>query len=114
MLYEVITEKIWNDKNTFGEVSWRPIDRRDNYVKRCVGLPGDSLKIIDNQLYVNGVAQKHHVGIQFNYGVNTQGMQINEQVFKDLNIRKEDRHYNGDMYLIVITSYSIHYTKLYD
>ncbi len=111
LVNEVGREKIWNDKNTFGEVSWRPIDRRDNYVKRCVGLPGDSLKIIDNQLYVNGVAQKHHVGIQFNYGVNTQGMQINEQVFKDLNIRKEDRHYNGDMYLMPLTDEKVNKLK---
>jgi len=30
------------------------IDRKDPYVKRCVGLPGDKIQVIDNNLYVNG------------------------------------------------------------
>lgn len=32
----------------------KPIDKKTNYVKRCVGLPGDSLKIIDSYVYING------------------------------------------------------------
>ena len=35
----------------------RPIDKKDNYVKRCVGIPGDRIKIVNGQLYVNG--KKH-------------------------------------------------------
>ncbi len=31
-----------------------PIDRKIVYAKRCVGLPGDTIQIIDNQLFVNG------------------------------------------------------------
>lgn len=31
-----------------------PIDKRENYIKRCIGIPGDSLKIIDRQVYING------------------------------------------------------------
>ena len=30
-----------------------PVDKTDNYIKRCVGIPGDSLKIINGILYVN-------------------------------------------------------------
>ncbi|HEA29974.1 MAG TPA: signal peptidase I [Leeuwenhoekiella sp.] len=32
----------------------KPIDKKSNYVKRCVGLPGDSLKIVDGKVYANG------------------------------------------------------------
>lgn len=35
-------------------VIYRPVDKRENYIKRCVGIPGDSLQIINSQLYVNG------------------------------------------------------------
>ena len=35
-------------------IIYRPVDKRENYIKRCVGVPGDSLEIIDAQLYVNG------------------------------------------------------------
>ncbi len=37
-------------------LEYRPIDKRDNYIKRCVALPGDSLYITDGILYVNGKA----------------------------------------------------------
>ncbi|SHJ40213.1 signal peptidase I [Pseudozobellia thermophila] len=32
----------------------KPIDKKSNYVKRCVGIPGDSLEIIDGYVYING------------------------------------------------------------
>ena len=32
----------------------KPIDKKSNYVKRCVGIPGDSLEVIDGYVYVNG------------------------------------------------------------
>lgn len=35
-------------------IIYRPVDKRENYIKRCVGIPGDTLEIIDAQLYVNG------------------------------------------------------------
>src|SRR5690606_12994302 len=33
---------------------YKPIDKKTNYVKRCVGLPGDSLSIKDGYVYING------------------------------------------------------------
>ncbi len=33
---------------------YRPVDKRENYIKRCVGIPGDWLEIKDAVLYVNG------------------------------------------------------------
>ena len=35
-------ERVWNDKQNFGEIIARPVDKRENYIKRCVGIPGDS------------------------------------------------------------------------
>ncbi|MGB7393489.1 MAG: signal peptidase I, partial [Pricia sp.] len=32
----------------------KPIDKKSNYVKRCVGIPGDSLEVIDGYVYING------------------------------------------------------------
>ena len=69
-------ERILLDKTTFGEVMYRPVDKRENYVKRCVGMPGDSLQIIDNQIYINGKAAKNPEKLQFNYFVETNGSPI--------------------------------------
>ncbi|MBI9073504.1 MAG: signal peptidase I [Melioribacteraceae bacterium] len=38
----------------------------DNYVKRCVGLPGDKIKIVDKVLYINGVELERPPHIQYN------------------------------------------------
>ena len=32
----------------------RPVDKRTNYIKRCIGMPGDDLQIIDQVVYING------------------------------------------------------------
>ena len=49
----------------------RPVDKRENYVKRCVAIPGDSILIRASQLYVNGVAQKEIPGMQQVYDIST-------------------------------------------
>jgi signal peptidase I len=49
----------------------RPVDKRENYVKRCVALPGDSIRIVNTQLYVNGLKQKEISGQQQVYLVVT-------------------------------------------
>ena len=40
--------------NPYGEVRHKPVDKKTNYVKRCVGLPGDSLSIKEGYVYING------------------------------------------------------------
>ena len=37
-----------------GGLIYRPVDKRENYIKRCVGIPGDVLEIKNAVLYVNG------------------------------------------------------------
>lgn len=32
----------------------RPVDKRENYIKRCVAIPGDTVEIIQSVLYING------------------------------------------------------------
>ncbi|MBO4955946.1 MAG: signal peptidase I [Muribaculaceae bacterium] len=51
----------------FGEVVYRPVDRRENYVKRAVGLPGDTLSIRDGYVYINSDRQPWPKEAQFNY-----------------------------------------------
>jgi signal peptidase I len=69
----------------------RPVDRRENYVKRCVGIPGDTLQIIDNQLFVNHQPQEKIDGIQLNYFVQTNGTAFTNDDFEALGVSKDDR-----------------------
>ncbi len=50
-----------------GKVISRPVDRRENYVKRCVGMPGDTLQIKNKVIHLNGKAIEQPENVQFNY-----------------------------------------------
>ena len=82
---------IKNRKDVFGEIIVRPVDRRENYVKRCVGTPGDSLRIVDNVIYVNGKREPEKEGLQYNYFVQTDGHLFSAKYLEKLGISLADR-----------------------
>ena len=79
-------------------IASRPVDKRENYIKRCVGMPGDTLLCVDGQLYVNGGKQDLIDEMQYNYVVRTNGSPINPRKLEELNIAKADRDRNGSSY----------------
>ena len=94
-----------NRKDFFGEIVVRPVDRRENYVKRCVGTPGDSLQIIDNVIYIDGVKEPVHPYLQYNYIVQTDGHVLGNSYLSKLGISKEDRESNGNgLYRLPLTA----------
>jgi signal peptidase I len=78
-------------------VKVRPVDRRENYVKRCVGEFGDSLYIKDNIIYTRGkadtawTAEPEREGIQFNYLVYTDGTPLTSKYLDKIGISMDDR-----------------------
>jgi signal peptidase I len=78
-------------KDLFGDIVYRPVDRRENYVKRCVAIAGDWMQIKDNQLYINGQKQERFPGVQFNYFVQTDGTQLTDKILDEVGISKDDR-----------------------
>lgn len=78
-------------KDVFGDITTRPVDRRENYVKRCVGEPGDSLQIIDNVIYINGEREPEREGMQLNYLVRTDGHVFGAKYMDKLGISLADR-----------------------
>lgn len=91
LIAEYGREAINLNKDYFGDVIYRPVDKRENYVKRCIGMPGDSLEIRYNQVYINGTAAVNPKEMQLNYFVETNGALLSEQQFRLLNMSKEDR-----------------------
>ncbi len=84
-----------NRKDVFGDIVVRPVDRRENYVKRCVGTAGDTLQIIDNVVYINGVAEPRHEELQYNYIVHTDGHVLGNSYLSKIGVSKDDRESNG-------------------
>ncbi|MBR5240673.1 MAG: S26 family signal peptidase [Muribaculaceae bacterium] len=86
-------ENIKANKDLYGEVVYRPVDRRENYVKRCVGMPGDTFEIRDNQIYINSVAAENPKHLQFNYYImlSAPDKRLSSKLLDELGISKEDR-----------------------
>ena len=80
---------IKSNPQMFGEVVVRPVDRRENYVKRTIGLPGECIKIVNDTIYINGRAIKEPENVQYNYIVPVSGT-ISEDKWKELGVRLED------------------------
>ncbi len=98
LYYSSGSQFIRSNPGIYGKVVTRPVDRRENYVKRCVGLPGDTLQIKDTQVYINGVPFENPENLQFNYFVQTTGPYIPETLFRELGISEDDRVLMTDEY----------------
>lgn len=64
---------------------WKPIDKQSNYVKRCVGLPGDSLEVRNGFVYINGKQNvlPDRAKLQFSYLVQPKTHQFNPKELAD-------------------------------
>jgi signal peptidase I len=73
----------------FGDIITRPADRRENYVKRCVGLPGQTLQIKNHIVYLDGKANKEPENVQYTYHVKLK-QRLPDELMKELGITMED------------------------
>ena len=81
----------------FGPIVVRPVDKRDNYVKRCVAVSGDTLEVRDGWVFVNGVAQEAFPGIQSTYRVVTNGVPINERILDRMGISLSEIYFENHL-----------------
>jgi len=64
----------------------RPVDKRENYIKRAIGVPGDTIAIVNAQVYVNGKPGITPVESQLMYEVTTDGTALNMDRINDLRV----------------------------
>ena len=80
-VYNAIMQKgrknVHSLESEYGEIIYRPVDKRENYVKRCVGLPGETIELRNSILYVDGKEFENAPGVQYNYLVQTNGNMLN-------------------------------------
>jgi len=98
--YQKARKEIWDRYH----VIYRPVDRRDNYVKRCIGIHGDSLMIRSGVVYINGKMVPENKTQQTTYVIGTNGTSINPKAFEKLNISKSDQNMvSGSAYYLPLT-----------
>ena len=80
-------------ENNWGlpQSQWKkyPTDLKTNYIKRCVGLPGDVFEIKDRQVYANGTAVENHPGMQYSYVVTAKD-EINDRNLEKFDLAGDD------------------------
>ncbi|MBP7076901.1 MAG: signal peptidase I [Bacteroidales bacterium] len=95
--YKIARKELWNDPSV--DIIVRPVDKRENYIKRCVAIPGDTLEVREGEVYVNRVKQKNIAGKQFKYIVTLKPMEygnfqgvtgIDANELKSLGVNYED------------------------
>ena len=93
-------DAVWNEYKVIA----RPVDKRENYVKRCIGTPGDKLQVIDRQVYINGEKVVNPDRIQFACLIShPTGLQLSKKERKNLNINEEDmQQVDVNHYLVML------------
>ncbi|MCK9562330.1 MAG: signal peptidase I [Bacteroidales bacterium] len=79
-------------------IVYRPVDKRENYIKRCVAIPGDTLEIRDGNVFINNKEQDPIEGKQFRYIIEVEGRRIKRM--QDFGIREYMETQNG--YLAIL------------
>ncbi|MAO45537.1 MAG: hypothetical protein CL823_00130 [Crocinitomicaceae bacterium] len=102
------TSRTWWSK-AYGIKGGIPIDKKENYVKRCIGLPGDTISIVDRQVYIDGVAIDNPENLQFMYDVILKSKNDFNSIKSELNLTKLDSlksmdSQEGMVYTILLTN----------
>ncbi len=105
--YKLVKEygrkRVWTDKRNFGDIVVRPVDKRENYVKRCIGLPGDTLTIVDRQVYIDGKKAENPEKLQYQYSVVTNGSSINPKILDEYDITETFRSNKPGEFIFMMT-----------
>lgn len=86
-------------------IIYRPVDKRENYIKRCVGLPGDKLSIKKSILYVNGKKADRYTNQNMQYNVIKFG-ELTRRSLNQLGLWEQAgdfKVYNGEIVAVYLT-----------
>ncbi|MFD2521901.1 signal peptidase I [Emticicia soli] len=87
----------------FGGFDKYPVDLRTNYIKRCIGIPGDVVELRAGQAYVNNKVFANPPGLQMEYAIEA-NTQVNEKVFQKYDISEFEQD-------LRMTDKTIYYVK---
>ncbi|MBR1770335.1 MAG: signal peptidase I [Bacteroidales bacterium] len=105
-------EVVWSDKEKFGDIISRPVDKRENFIKRCIALPGETLEIKNAQVYINGKAIESPKDYQLTYAIRIKdGYFINEKELLNIGVSLEDMELMNYYTYIPLTKRQINILK---
>jgi signal peptidase I len=79
-------ERVWQDYSEF--IVTRPVDKRENFIKRCVGIAGDTIQVINGKLYVNNKPEDFFPQSERYYKLQVpEGIYLDDEKLLDLGIK---------------------------
>ena len=96
-------ETIWKDHKNFGNVISHPVDKRENYVKRLMGMPGDTLQIVDGVVFINGEEAFKPENMQHQYIVVTDNGGLSKNICDKYDITEGFRTNNPNEIIVNIS-----------
>lgn len=115
-------EVYWNNTETYNEqardyytkhpktpigIKGRPVDKAENYIKRCMGLPGETIELRDRQVYINGQRVDNPEHTQFDYTMLLKNPAMLSKVKETLGLTNSDFEKRPNSNIIVETSVSL-------
>lgn len=104
-LSDIGRQRVRQPGSTLSDIVDRPVDKRDCYVKRCVGLPGDTLSVVHNTLCIDGQPFREYPDVQYCYRVES-SIILPDRFFSQMGISNEDRAQagRGPVYILPLTA----------
>ncbi|SKA40865.1 signal peptidase I [Chitinophaga eiseniae] len=101
--YNMVRQVGWQAVNNSYQIIHRPVDKRENYIKRCMAEAGDTIKIVHGAVYVNGQPAPVPSGSQHKYVVETTGDQLNTSRLEELGIVGPEYTFDNNKYVYNLT-----------
>lgn len=79
-----------------------PVDKREHFVKRCIGLPGDTLQIIKNKIFINNKEFEETENVILKYYVRTKNYRLDDSLLIELGINPKKVIYNPSNHIHII------------
>jgi len=95
--YYTLSRKIGRDsvlKLYKNKIIVRPVDKKENYIKRCIGIPGDTIRIVHGKAYINGYKEKEPEKLQYNYFLYAPSGSLRPGLIDSIGISWYDVRYN--------------------
>ncbi len=102
-------EEVWNK---YGDmIITRPVDKRENFIKRCVGIAGDTIQVVNGLLLINGKPQDFFPQAQRRYIITTppNSPELDKETLEPMGIHVRPEQgdvlqMNNNIYLVNITN----------
>nr|WP_253248925.1 signal peptidase I [Pedobacter sp. AJM] len=113
--YNLIRQSDWKTVNSQYTVTSRPVDKRENIIKRCIGIPGDVVAMKNGIVSINGKIDPLKNTGQMPYKIKLTTANVNLEVFSNLGFKvSEMQQLDGETYIANATSEMIQKLKPLD